>query len=239
LIRRVVFLFITLLLLQSYGGTSHAVTEDEIASLISGRYRITRPAFLGGFKEIGSVLVLRKEGPRANRPSKIFSPNLVKGHRIEKKGGGDLPPGPGVDPDLKIGDRLHLYGVQTGDGYVQLDLFTLNTFVVTGGTVKGPTPLQASTRFIYDEGLEAVTAERIFADIREWFLAEGESLSPSEAVRTGDGGAAKTVRLGQSREEVVAILGPPAKIFLLGTKSVFVYPDIKVIFIDGRVTNAE
>jgi hypothetical protein len=55
----------------------------------------------------------------------------------------------------------------------------------------------------------------------------------------GDSGSAKTVQQGQSREDVVAVLGPPAKIFLLGAKTVFVYPDIKVIFIDGKVTDAE
>jgi len=229
----------TLLIFQTLSGVSLAVTQEGILSLLESRYRITRPAFLGGFKEIGSVFILNKNGLRMNRPSKIFSPNLIKEHRIERVGGGDVPPGSGIDPDLKMGDRLHLYGIRTGDNFVQLDLFTVNTFVVPGSGTKGPTPLQASTRFIYDEGLGEVTPERVFNDIREWFVAEGESFAPVEARGTGNGVTAKTVQLGQSREEVVAIIGPPSKIFLLGNKTIFVYPDIKVIFIDGKVTNAE
>jgi hypothetical protein len=49
----------------------------------------------------------------------------------------------------------------------------------------------------------------------------------------------RTVRLGQTEAEVEAILGAPDKKILLGTKSVMVYGKVKVIFIDGKVADAE
>jgi hypothetical protein len=219
---------------------SFAASSEEIASAIETRYRITRPAFLGGFKEIGSVLSVRKEGLRANRPSKIFSPNVIRDHRIEVAGGGDIPPGGNIDPDLKIAIPLHLYGISTGDNYVQLELFTVKTYVVTGSGTRGPTPLQASTRFIYDRGIDAVTVNEVLNDMGEWFSTDGVSSNGASGLNSaGMQGIARTVHLGQTGEEVVSILGPPSKIFLLGQKTVFVYPDIKVVLIDGKVTDAE
>ena len=232
-------ILLALLLLHSLAGGGYAATQNEIMSLLETRYRITKPAFLGGFSEIGSVFVVNREGLRANRPSKIFSPNVIRSQRIESVGGGDIPPGGNIEPDLKIGDRLYLYGIHTGEDFVELELFTVNTFVVTGSGSRGPTPLQASTRFSYDGGVAAVTADQAIDDIHHWFRVEGEAGTTVDGKTGGESGASRTIHLGQTREEVVSILGPPAKIFLLGSKSIFVYPDIKVVFIDGKVTNAE
>jgi hypothetical protein len=238
--RAVHVILLTVLLFQFTPAGTFAASPEEITSAIEARYRITRPAFLGGFKEIGTVLSVRREGLRANRPSKIFSPNVIKDHRIERAGGGDLPPGGNIDPDLKVGSPLHLYGVSIGDDYVELDLYTVSTFVVTGSATRGPTPLQASVRFIYDKGLDVLAVGEVLSGIEEWFSTDGISSPMTGVVNSGvSKGNPMTVHLGQLSEEVVTILGPPSKIFLLGPKTVFVYQDIKVIFVDGKVTDAE
>jgi hypothetical protein len=38
---------------------------------------------------------------------------------------------------------------------------------------------------------------------------------------------------------VTAILGPPEKQVLLGAKTIFIYRDVKVMFVDGKVADAE
>jgi len=48
-----------------------------------------------------------------------------------------------------------------------------------------------------------------------------------------------TVQLGQTTDEVVAILGQPDKIINLGPKQIFVYKDLKVTFMKGKVTDAQ
>lgn len=245
--------FATILLLLLTASTSLAVTRDEAASAVTTRYRITTPAFLGGFKEIGSVLTPRREGLRVNRPSKAFKPNVVKNRQLALAGGGDLPLGGVRDGALKPGERLHLYGVRTGDDYVQLDLYTVATYVVPGSGTRGPTPLQASVRFQYDGGLAGVTTRQLLDDIGEWLAVEGESrpaavesrpaTEPRPAVVPAEprasGRATSTIRLGQTQEEVTAILGPPEKQILLGAKTIFVYRDLKVVFVDGKVADAE
>src|SRR5208282_1100641 len=48
-----------------------------------------------------------------------------------------------------------------------------------------------------------------------------------------------TVQLGQTTDEVVAILGQPDKIINLGPKQIYVYKDLKVTFMKGKVTDAQ
>jgi hypothetical protein len=48
-----------------------------------------------------------------------------------------------------------------------------------------------------------------------------------------------TVEIGQSTDEVVAILGQPEKILNLGPKQIYVYKDLKVTFVKGKVTDAQ
>lgn len=49
----------------------------------------------------------------------------------------------------------------------------------------------------------------------------------------------KTVSLGQTTQEVEETLGKPEKIINLGSKVTYVYKDLKVIFIDGKVADVQ
>jgi hypothetical protein len=227
--------FTTIVLLLFMASTSPAATQDELSSAISTNYRLTIPGFFGDFKAIGNVLTPRREGLRANRPSNVFQPNVVKNHQLVMAGGGNLPLGNAHNGALKPGERLHLYGVSTGDNYLQLDLQTVATYVVPG--VRGATSLQASLRFQYDGGLAGVTTRQLLDDISEWLDTEEEAhptTQPRRSVKT-----TRTIRLGQTTDEVTTILGPPEKQVLLGIKKIFVYSDLKVVFMDGKVIDAE
>jgi hypothetical protein len=49
----------------------------------------------------------------------------------------------------------------------------------------------------------------------------------------------ETIQAGQTPDQVKAILGEPDKIVSLGSKTIFVYKDLKVTFVNGKVTDAE
>jgi hypothetical protein len=49
----------------------------------------------------------------------------------------------------------------------------------------------------------------------------------------------KTVALGQTKDQVVATLGQPQKAAAVGSKEIYYYPDMKVTFVNGKVTDAE
>ncbi len=251
LIRFAVFM----VLLQFMAMPSFAVTPDEIKPAVESRYRITVPGFFGNFKEIGSILVVRKDGLRADRPRAFFRPNIIKGGQLAAAGGGDVPLGNNIDGNLRRGDRLYLYKVETGEDYVELALFTVKEFLVTASGTKGPIQLQASTRFQYDGGLAAVSEKQVLDDIGVWFVVEGitsgrtadevkarvaeppKTAGGEESGRETDSG--KTVKLGQTPEEVMAVMGRPDSKVLLGAKSVFIYGKMKLIFMNGKLTDAE
>jgi len=49
----------------------------------------------------------------------------------------------------------------------------------------------------------------------------------------------KTVSKGQTKEQVVAIFGQPTKIANLGSKEIDYYPDFKITFVGGKVTDVQ
>jgi hypothetical protein len=48
-----------------------------------------------------------------------------------------------------------------------------------------------------------------------------------------------TISLGDTKDQVVAALGQPQKVVQLGTKEIDYYPDMKVTFIKGKVTDVQ
>lgn len=51
--------------------------------------------------------------------------------------------------------------------------------------------------------------------------------------------APKTIALKQTKEQVVAIFGQPAKVVRLATKEIDYYPDMKVTFVNDKVTDVQ
>ena len=47
------------------------------------------------------------------------------------------------------------------------------------------------------------------------------------------------IKLGQTIEQVVAILGQPEKTVDLGAKKIYVYPDLKITFMNGKVSDVQ
>jgi len=49
----------------------------------------------------------------------------------------------------------------------------------------------------------------------------------------------QTIELGQTKDQVVAAFGQPVKLAKLGPKEIFYYKDMKVTFVEGKVSNVE
>ncbi len=202
-----------------------AVTPAAMQADIQARYKPTVFDKLGFLKESGSVLVVRREGLRGGRPGRFNRTNLVRDGQLVEAGGGSVPLGGGLDGVLKQGDRLRLHGVRVDESAVELDLATLESHVVTGS--RSAVQLQAIVRFHYDAGLASLTSRRVLDDLELWLGSEN-------ALRIS-----KTVRQGQSPEEVTAILGEPEKKVLLDAKTLYIYSDMRLIFRDGRLVDLE
>lgn len=74
---------------------------------------------------------------------------------------------------------------------------------------------------------------------REANEAEQNVIDQSAIVAGQPGAQPITISLGQTIDQVVAVQGQPQKIVDLGGKKIYVYPDIKVTFMDGRVADVQ
>jgi hypothetical protein len=52
-------------------------------------------------------------------------------------------------------------------------------------------------------------------------------------------GAPVSIALGQTVDQVVAAMGQPKSVVDLGTKKIYVYPDVKVTFRAGKVSDVQ
>jgi hypothetical protein len=48
-----------------------------------------------------------------------------------------------------------------------------------------------------------------------------------------------TIQLGMSTDQVQSSLGKPEKIFNVGSKQIYVYKDVKVTFLNGKVSDVQ
>jgi len=48
-----------------------------------------------------------------------------------------------------------------------------------------------------------------------------------------------TIEIGQTKDQVIAGFGQPARVAKLGAKEIFYYKDMKVTFTNGKVSNVE
>ncbi len=66
-----------------------------------------------------------------------------------------------------------------------------------------------------------------------------QSVPAAAAAAPAPAPAPQTISLGQTTDQVVAILGQPQKIVNLGAKQMYFYPDMKVIFTSGKVSDVK
>jgi hypothetical protein len=89
-------------------------------------------------------------------------------------------------------------------------------------------------------------ASELQQQAQEAYKAEQEVVNEARQSDSSVGGdadnafpAATQIALGQTFKEVEAILGKPQRVANLGAKKIYVYPDMKITFIDGKVSDVE
>jgi hypothetical protein len=218
-----------ILLLLLTPALALASSESEIRQALESKYTLTqRSKWSAEVTKPGTVLVVQKSGLQANTPRLTMKPTVIKNGQLEYVGGGSFMGGDSGHT-LKVGEKMYLYAIQTNPEAVTLIYGTVESYErMEKGSTKVQ-PYQLALRFEYDGGLQAVDTERVVKDVSSYFTTESEAASSN----------VNTVKLGQTPEEVVAILGVPDKKVDLGKKLIYTYKDMKIVFIDGKVADVE
>jgi hypothetical protein len=123
-----------------------------------------------------------------------------------------------------------------------------------------PFPFKAEVVFEFAKGyLETASASQVEDTIGQVFPITTETENDQQAQGEGDASQQQpaqdqpsaqqtqqsqqtepqTVQAGMTTDQVQSILGKPDKIFNVGTKQIYVYKDVKVTFLDGKVSDVQ
>jgi hypothetical protein len=123
---------------------------------------------------------------------------------------------------------------------------------------KGGTPTVDQMVSTVEEALKVVPSDDSGGDSKQAEAAPADKAAPAAAPAPAEAPAAamapiapppppadapppqpKTIAVGQTKDQVVAIFGQPTRIANLGTKEIDYYPDMKVTFVKGKVSDVQ
>jgi hypothetical protein len=172
----------------------------------------------------GAVLTVRQAGIPAASGIMIRFARVRNGQITNPQSG----PRVGVAYVCKIGEQLYVRDVDVDDDKID---FTLVTVESIQGAVNGADPEQryaVAIRFEFDKGFLATAGlEQITKAISPVLVTHSQVMST------------KTIELGQTFEQVEAVLGKPDTVAKLGDKTTYVYKALKVVFTAGKVTDVQ
>lgn len=217
------------LLLLMVPGLAVSADKKELGAAIEAKYELTSRSMLTGqVKKPGTVLYVTQSGIQANKPSAIAKATVIEDGELELKGGGSFISGDS-GKTLEVGDEMYLYNYQVKKNYVNFLLGTVKSYEMQVGNSRKMQPYQLALQLKYSGGIADIGVDRILDDLAGYF-------STVKEVANSD---TNTLRLGQSPEEVIEVMGPPNKRVELGSKMIFTYDDLKVVFEDGSVADVQ
>jgi hypothetical protein len=224
-------------LMLSAAPLQAASWEKSLIKKIEGVYRPTSiSAWDGSLKEGYDTLVVIQPGVIA-WPARgggwVRTNYLVADGTFTPERGADTRSG---GRSFRKGERVIIYDIQAdterknGD-VVQLSLISVEAVDrQEGGNTVG-TRYKGAIAYLFPKGyLEGADFSDVKKAINTVLVSEKE-FKPMDAPAT--------VRLGMTPEEVERVLGKPQKILDLGTKKIYVYPDLKITFIDTKVADVQ
>jgi hypothetical protein len=205
--------------------------RDALQARVDSAFQRTKfSSDLMRITEPGTQLVLQKDGVSAKpgNDGMMVETHYRDGQVIQPRGFMAFMTGSDNMKQLKTGDKLYLTSSRVrGEGIV----LWMVTDEISPITVEGNT---RQTRY----------STALVVDFPRGYLATADADSVlaklAEVVRTQEAvSAPATIGLGNTPAQVEAALGKPTTVINLGTKVIFVYPSMRVIFEDGKVTDVQ
>jgi hypothetical protein len=208
--------------------------KNALKEALEKTYPLTHRAALSldRITQQGVILVIQKQGIAADPSSDLrISITYVRDAQIGEQGGAVANVFKKTNTRVfKPGEKVYVTGIKIGDDYVILELLSCDMFDVAEDGSTRQTRYMADLSFKFDkELLPTLSADKVAAVISPVIATETQAAAQNT----------KTISLGQTPEQVEAILGKPDKIVNLGPKVTYIYKDMKVIFQDGKVADVQ
>jgi len=181
--------------------------------------------------EPGTIFVMQKEGLVAGPADDVGIPEAsVKDGVPKQKGGLGGLLRKTTTRTLNKGERVYLIGIDVQDDLVKMTMLTCDMSAVQAEGSTKQTRYRGAALFEFGKPtLSAMDLETAKKAIEVVLLPEDKATATST----------KTIALGMTMVEVEAILGKPENIINLGSKVTYVYKNMKIIFVDGKVADVQ
>ena len=231
--------------------------DTPLAAQIKALYKVTKFGPVAkGFPVLspGTVLVIRKEGILGVPPANVaFGNSIYRDGELHPPTAGNRMIIGNVTRSLQVGERVY---VQTVDVTLKSDRITL--IIVECDSCNGVSTLSSFKSMVTFEFAKGSLATADPAQIENTIgqilsidnssaggqqPQESSAEQPKQQQQPPEQHAPPpqplTIQLGQTVDEVRAALGQPDKIVNLGAKLIYVYKDLKVTFMNGKVADAQ
>lgn len=194
----------------------YTVTKTSIDQL-----RVTHP---------GSVLVIEQNGIAGNPSTKAFpTKTVIENGQIRQARG--VVASLSASQDTRIfqpGEHVYITHIFMGGDSVLFNLSSVETHEVNvhGTTKQVRYNAVVNFRFPVDK-YQSMSAEDLKAAIDPFLRLQEEADQP------------QTIEIGQSIEDIERIMGKPERIVKAGPKTIYFYPDLKIVFVDDKVSDVE
>jgi hypothetical protein len=221
------------------------VFEQQLRS----QYTLAKASHGANVASAGTIVVIQQEGLNAAPPHAIWYTNIFKDGVRQRRGMREaMFQNAGTLRTVEVGDKFYVSKIDVKDNSL--------TFFLISQQANG----KAAVLFEFAKGYQTSVA---FSDIQQAiakvFTLEGQnenSQQPAEVAAQPAAPAAPTaavippappvppadpvkIELGQTTEQVVAAMGQPEKMVNLGEKQIYMYKDLKITFLNGKVSDVQ
>lgn len=226
---------------------------------LSAQYKLAKVASdSGGFTVVneGTLLTIQKGGVLSVPwTSLTLCPAKYQDNALHASVGFCAGMLKNVSRYFKVGDKVYPIKID-----VNLDKAKITFTVVACDSCNGvnpPTSMKGEVVFLYAKGsLDKASVGEIEDAIGQVFLISADD---QQGQGNNDAGQQQgnqqqgnqlpeqqqqpsepqTVQLGMTTDQVQGVLGKPDKIFNVGAKQIYVYKDVKVTFLNGKVSDVQ
>jgi hypothetical protein len=198
----------------------------------------------------GTVLVVQAGGIFASPMTEFAFINNFKDGRIKRSAASALIHDSKTSREVMPGERVYLLKTEAKDSGI---LLTVQTCVACDGSEVDRIQLgfRAAVNFQLPKWYSMNTflpqAESLIGQVFGVADAGNAAAPPPPPPPPPPGASAENqpapqparIAMGQTIDEVTANLGPPDKMVDLGAKKIYLYKDLKITFVDGRVSDVQ
>jgi hypothetical protein len=252
------FLALAAALLFAFSGSSaRAQAPVSLQEQLAAQYKLVKMGSDSGglaVVEPGTLLAIQKGGvlsvPWATM---ALCPAKFQDNSLHPSAGFCVAMVKNVSKYYQVGDKVYPTKID-----VNLDKAKISFTVVACDSCNGvnpPTSMKGEVVFLFAKGyLEKADAGAVEDMIGQVFSISNDDQQgqggdanqqdagqqqPAQQEQQQQQAEPETIQLGMTPDQVQAALGKPDKIVKLGTKQIWVYKDLKVTFLNGKVSDVQ